>query len=308
MARDYYEVLGVPRNAADDDIKKAYRKLARQYHPDRNPGDKQAEGRFKELQEAYDVLNDKTKRQQYDRFGAAGLGGGFQGRPGGGARDSSFHWGPGAGGFQEMDPADAAEFMQQMFGGGREGPVDLGTLFGGARPRASRNRRAQQPRELATEVDIPFVTAAMGGPVTLQFDGKELSVKIPPGVEQGQVLRIQGQAPGGGDLLVRLRIQSHPYFRREGKEVILETPISLSEAVQGAKIDVPTLDGARLTVKVPAGTSSGTRLRLRGRGIAGGDQYIEIKIIVPPATDQRSKEIIEEFARLHPQNVRAGLW
>ena len=135
-----------------------------------------------------------------------------------------------------------------------------------------------------------------------------VTVKVPAGVEEGQTLRLRGQGPGGSDLLVKLHIEPHPYFRREGKDLILDVPITLAEAVLGGKVDVPTLDGARLTVRVPPGTSSGTRLRLRGRGIAGGDQYIEIRIVVPAAQDGRGKELIEEFARLHPQNPRDGLW
>src|SRR5207302_1114252 len=122
--------------------------------------------------------------------------------------------------------------------------------------------------------------------------------------EQGQVLRLQGQGPGGGNLRLKLRIDSHPYFRREGKDVFLDVPLSLSEAVLGTKIEVPTLDGSRLTVKVPPGASSGSRLRLRGKGINGGDQYIETKIVVPAANDERSRELIEEFARLNPQDPR----
>src|SRR5947208_678845 len=207
MPRVYYEVLGVKRDASDDEIKKAYRKLARQYHPDRNPGDKQAEARFKEVQMAYDVLSDKKKRTQYDQFGTAGLEGGFAG-----------------------------------FGGGRAGP---------------------------------------GG---FHFEG-----------------------PGGADIEVVIHIQPHPYFRREGNNIILEVPLSLPEAVLGTKVEVPTIDGTRLTVKVPPGTSSGSRLRLREKGIKGGDQYIEIKVVVPAPKDDRSRELIEEFARLNPQNPRAGL-
>jgi DnaJ-class molecular chaperone len=308
MPRDYYEVLGVKRDASAEDIKKAYRKLARQYHPDRNPGDKQAEARFKEVQEAFEVLSDKTKRSHYDRYGAAGPGAGFGG-PGG----QTFHWGGGPGGFtfEEIDPAQAAqaaEMFRQMFGGG------FGGEFGGGfedlftqRRRGPRGRRAAPAEEVETEVAIPFLTAALGGSVNLALNGRELTVKIPAGSEDGQKLRLQGQAPGGGDLRLVLRIQSHPYFRREGKDLILEVPLSLAEAVLGTKVDVPTLDGTRLSVKVPPGTSSGARLRLRGRGIGGGDQYIEIKVVVPAAQDDRSRQLMEEFARLNPQNPRAGL-
>ncbi|HLJ92602.1 MAG TPA: J domain-containing protein [Gemmataceae bacterium] len=307
MARDYYETLGVKRDASDNEIKSAYRKLARQYHPDRNPGDKQAETKFKEVQEAYDVLSDKTKRAQYDRFGAAGPGA-FRDFTGG-AGGPEFQWGPGPGGFQEMDPRQAADLFRQFFGGGG-GAVDMDTIFGQQGPRRgrSRGRRAQPTEEAEAEVTIPFQTAAVGGNVSLQIDGRELSVKVPAGVEEGQALRLHGQAPGGGDLRLRLHIHPHPFFRREGKDVILSVPLSVAEAILGTTVDVPTLDGARLSVKVPPGTSSGTRLRIRGRGIAGGDQYIETKIVVPPAKDERSRQLMEEFARLHPQNPREGLW
>jgi curved DNA-binding protein len=302
MARDYYEILGVAKGASADDIRKAYRKLARQYHPDRNPGDKQAETRFKEVQEAYDVLSDTDKRGQYDRFGKAGPGGaaGQDGRGG-------FHWGGGPGA-HEMDPQEAADLFRNFFGGGG-GPFGGGAPFGGAAPGGrTRGRRAEAPREAEAEVEVPFLIAANGGQLNLGVDGKEISVKIPAGVNDGQSLRLQGQAQGGGDLLLKLRIQPHAYFRREGKNIILEAPLSLPEAVLGAKIDVPTLDGTHLHVKVPPGTSSGARLRLRGKGVAGGDQFIEIKIIVPAAKDEADKKLIEEFARLHPQNPRAGLW
>jgi DnaJ-class molecular chaperone len=157
------------------------------------------------------------------------------------------------------------------------------------------------------EVHIPFVTAALGGPVSLRVDGRELEVKIPAGIEDGKKLRLAGQGPGEGDLIVTVRVDPHPYFRREGNDILLEVPLSLPEAVLGAQVDVPTLDNTRLTVRVPPGTSSGARLRLRERGIAGGDQYIVIKVVVPKVEDARSRELIEEFARLHPQQPRADL-
>jgi DnaJ-class molecular chaperone len=158
-----------------------------------------------------------------------------------------------------------------------------------------------------TEVAVPFLTAAQGGSVTLQVDGREIAVKIPAGIEDGKILRLQGQAPGGGNLRLKVRIEPHPYFRREGKDIVLEVPLSLAEAVLGTKVDVPTLDGTRLAVKVPPGASSGARLRLRGRGIAGGDQYIEIKIVVSAPKDDKSRALIEEYAKLNPQSPRTGL-
>jgi DnaJ-class molecular chaperone len=299
---DYYETLGVKRDASEEEIKKAYRKLARQYHPDRNPGDKQAEAKFKDVQNAYDVLSDKTKRAQYDRFGTAGPGAGFTGARGG-PGGFSFNFGEGGpGGFQQVNPEDLAEILQGIGGMG-----GLGDILG-RQARGGRRTRPRPVEEVEAEVSIPFLTAASGGSVGLHVGDRELDVKIPAGIEDGQVLRLQGQAPGGGNLRLKVRVEPHPYFRREGNNIILEAPLTLSEAVLGTKIDVPTLDGTRLTVKVPPGTSSGSRLRLRGRGIKGGDQYIEIKIAVPHSTDERSRQLIEEFAKLNPQDPRAGLW
>jgi curved DNA-binding protein len=305
MPRDYYETLGVKRDASDDEIKKAYRKLARQHHPDRNPGDKQAEARFKEVQDAYDVLSDKNKRAQYDRFGFAGPAGGF---PGGGPGGPTFHWGGGGPeGFQfeGLDPQQAAEIFGQLFGNrGMGGMEDMGDPFGRRPAGPGKRRRAAPAADVQAEVSIPFLTAALGGSVDVTVDGSNLSIKIPAGVEDGKVLRLAGQAPGGGNLLLKLRVEKHPFFQREGNDVILQVPLSLPEAVLGTKVDVPTLDGTKLTVKVPPGASSGTRLRLRGKGIKGGDQFIEIKVVVPAAKDERSRELIEEFARLNPQSPR----
>jgi len=304
MPRDYYEVLGVARGASEADIKKAYRKLAREHHPDRNPGDKQAEARFKEIQDAYDVLSDKTKRQQFDQFGFTGPGMGqnpFTGGAGGGAS------GPGAG--FSFDPNDLANIFRQFGGGGRgfEGAeeIDPGEIFG--RRGRGRSRRQAAPPVAEADVTIPFTVAALGGPVNLSVDGKQIEVKIPAGVEDGKKLRLSGQGPGGADLLLRLKVEPHPYFRREGSNVIVEVPLSVAEAVLGTKVDMPTLDGTLVTVKVPPGTSSGSRLRLRGKGIKGGDELVEIKVVAPAPADQHSRELIEEFARRNPQNPRADV-
>lgn len=293
--RDPYEVLGVSRDAGDDAIKKAYRKLARDFHPDRNPGDKQAEAKFKEIQDAYDVLGDAKKKAQYDRFGFAGAHAGGPDGPGG------FHWGfPGGGAGMHVDPAQAEEILSQFFGGGA---ADMGDLFG-RKPRGGRGRRPAAPVE--SEITVPFLTAAQGGVVSVRIDGREVDVKIPAGLAEGKSLRLQGQGPGGADLHLKIRIAPHPHFQRDGNNVILDTPITLAEAALGAKIDVPTLDGAKLSVKIPPGTSGGARLRLRGKGIAGGDQYVQLKIVVPAAGDERSRQLIEEFAKLNPQNPRVG--
>jgi curved DNA-binding protein len=302
MQRDYYEVLGVSKSAKDDEIKKAYRKLARQYHPDRNPGDKAATARFKEVQDAYDVLSDKKKREEYDQFGFAGPqqmpGGGF---PGGGG--PTFQWSTGPGGFQGVDPSQVEELLRQFGGGGFPG-------FG-ERP-ARRGRQTHRPpppppAQHHAEVTIPFLTAALGGSVSLQMDGTQIDLKVPAGVADGQTMRLAGQGPGGEDLFLKMRVAAHAYFRREGDHVLLDVPISVSEAALGATIDVPTLTGSRLGVKIPPGTSSGARLRLRGKGIRAGDLFIEIKVLVPAVKDERGRQLIEELARLHPQTPRAGL-
>lgn len=298
MPRDYYEVLGVKRDAAEDEIKRAYRKLAREHHPDRNPGDKQAEGRFKEVQEAYDVLSDKAKRAQYDQFGFAGPQAGPNGAPGG------FHWGgSGSGGFGggvEIDPSQFEEILSQ-FGGvpGMGG-------FPGQRSRSGRGRRPQPREPIRHELAVPFETAVLGGTMSLSVNDRAIDVKIPVGVEEGQTLRVQGQGPGGADLLLKIRIEAHPFFKREGNNLVISAPITIAEAVLGGKIDVPTLDGTKLTVKVPAGTSTGARLRLRGKGVKDGDQYVEIKIVAPPPVDERSRTLMEEFAQRNAHLPRSG--
>jgi curved DNA-binding protein len=294
MPRDYYEILGVKRDASEVEIKHAYRHLAREHHPDRNPGDKGAETRFKEVQEAYDVVGDKDKRSQYDQFGHAGAQGGANGAPGG------FQWGGGFGEGVQIDPSQIEEFLRRTGMGG------LGDM-GGQRTRSSGRSRRAAPREPVThDLPVPFETAVLGGTMSLEINGQEIDVRVPGGVEEGKTLRLQGQGPGGADLHLKIRIEPHPYFRREGNDLLITAPVSVAEAVLGTKIDVPTLDGAKLTVKIPAGASSGSRLRLRGKGIKGGDQYVEIKIVAPTKLDERSKKLMAEFAQLNPQQPRSG--
>jgi DnaJ-class molecular chaperone len=291
MPRDYYDILGLKRDASEEEIKRAYRQLAREHHPDRNPGDKQAEARFKEVQEAYDVLSSKDKRSQYDQFGHVAGQPGFNGGPGG------FQWGGGFGEGVQVDPSQLEEFLRQS---------GMGDFFG-SRTRSSGRGRRSAPREPVThELRVPFETAALGGTLSLNIDGRSIDVTIPEGIEEGKTLRLQGQGPRGADLHLKIRIGEHSYFRREGNDLIITAPITVAEAVLGAKIDVPTLDGARLTVTVPPGASSGGRLRLRGKGIKGGDQYVEIKIVVPPNIDERSKKLMEEFAQHNPHMPRSG--
>jgi DnaJ-class molecular chaperone len=206
-----------------------------------------------------------------------------------------------------MDPEQAQEIFSQFFGeGGAGGFADI---LGQQRPRsAGRGRRTPRTQEPVTSsINIPFVTASLGGKVGLRIDDREIEVKVPPGVKEGQKLRVPGQGPGGADLHLELHIEPHPYFRREDDNIIVEVPVTVAEAILGGKVDVPTLDGTKLTVKVPPGTCSGARLRLRGKGIKGGDQFVEIKVAVPSSVDERSKELIEEFAKRNPQDPRAGM-
>jgi DnaJ-class molecular chaperone len=311
MPRDYYEVLGVGRSASAEEIKKAYRKLAAKFHPDRNPGDKDAEAKFKEISAAYEVLSDPDKKANYDRFGHAGANippGGF---PGGAGFPGGF-----PGGAQQVDPEMAEELFRNLFGGGAGGPpggFNFGDVFGGGPRRTRAGGRAGRPRtpppaeDVTTDVTVPFDVAANGGTVSLSIGGRTIDVKVPAGIEEGKKLRVPASATGSADVYLRVKVAPHPYFKRDGNDVLLEVPIGLAEAVLGTKVDVPTLDGQHLTVKVPPGTSSGSRIRLRGKGVNGGDQYLVVKVVVLPAADDKSRELIEEFAKRNPQDPRANV-
>jgi DnaJ-class molecular chaperone len=302
MPRDYYDVLGVSRTATPDEIKKAYRKLAQKLHPDKNPGDKAAEARFKELNEANEVLSDPKKRKLYDQFGHAGpQAGGF---PGGGA--GGFQGFPGGGG-GNIDPRAAEELFQHFFGGeGGGGGIDLGDLLGGRAGGRRTRQRPRPPEEIEQEVTVPFDTAAVGGTIGIRVGDRNIDVKVPAGIASGKKLRVPASATGSADVVLKVNVADHPYFRRDGNDVLLDVPISLSEAVLGGAVEVPTVGGDRLTVKIPAGTSGGARVRLRGKGINGGDQFLVIQVQVPKATDEESRKLIEEFARRHPQQPRAN--
>ncbi|VTR99015.1 molecular chaperone : Heat shock protein DnaJ-like protein OS=Planctomyces maris DSM 8797 GN=PM8797T_24486 PE=4 SV=1: DnaJ: CTDII [Gemmata massiliana] len=305
MPRDPYEVLGVSKSATPDEINKAYRKLSKKYHPDRNPGDKQADASYKEVQAAHDILGDANKKSQYDQFGFAGPQSGFSGGgfPGGGFPGGGF---PGAGG-GAMDP-EAAQRLFDMFGGGMggQGGPDLSDIFGGGKRKTRTRSRHAEPIE--SEVTVPFDVAANGGSVALEVGGRRIDVKVPAGIEEGKRLRVPADATGGPEVLLKVKIAPHPFFRREGNDLYLDVPLTVVEAVLGAKVDVPTLDGSKLallTVTVPPGTSSGRKLRLRGKGVSGGDQYLVFKVEVPSGkVDDKSRELIEEFAKLNPQNLR----
>ena len=327
--RDYYDVLGVARDAKPDAVKKAYRNLARKYHPDVNPGDKKAEAMFKEAQQAYDVLSDAEKRAMYDQYGRAAFEGMAAG-PRAGAQEWTFKpgQGPGAGGpgFETFDFNDLlGQGAGGESGGGGAGIFEelLGRMRGGG-GRANRRPVGPRPgRNLEANVAIPFLTAVRGGETTIQVsrDGRaeSLGVKIPPGLESGARLRLRGQGEPGekgaapGDLTIQVSVEPHPYFTRDGRNLSVDVPITVAEAVAGAKVDVPTLDGLK-SLTIPAGTSSGQKLRLRGQGLPAsgdkpeGDLFVVAKVVVPKAVDDESRRLIQEFAERNPQNPRGGLW
>jgi len=305
--KDPYEILGVSRQATQEEIKRAYRRLAKQLHPDRNPGDPNAEQRFKEVQAAYEVLGDPKRRRQYDRFGAGGP-------------TPDFHTWTTTG----RAPFEGFEFDFGSFG-------DLSNIFEqffrrpSGRARTRRTARAPAPRgaDLEYSVDLTFEEALRGTTRAIRLAGpgrgsrgERIEFRIPPGVADGQRIRIRGkgqEGPGGrGDLMIRCRVLPHPYLRREGNDLLLDLPLSLSEAVLGAKVDIPTLDGpTRLTV--PPGTSSGMKLRLRGKGVRDpqrgvtGDMYAVARVVVPRELSPRARELFEQLARELNDNPRAEL-
>ncbi|HEY2784579.1 MAG TPA: DnaJ C-terminal domain-containing protein [Fimbriiglobus sp.] len=296
MPRDLYEVLGVTKNSSADEVKKAYRKLAQKYHPDRNPGDKDAEAKFKEVSTAYEVLSDADKRSKYDRFGHAGPSmGGFTGEgfPGGGPT---------------MDTQAAEELFRNLFGGGG-GEVSFEDLLGGGRRGRTRggSRRPRVPEPLDAEVTVPFDVAAKGGSVSIAVGNREISVKIPPGFEDGKKLRVPASATGGPDVHLKVRVAPHPYFQRTGNDVTLEVPVGVAEAVLGGTIEIPTPDGERAHVKVPPGTSGGSRLRLRGKGMSGGDLYLLFKIVTPTKLSDAARDLMQKFAQAAPYDPRANV-
>jgi curved DNA-binding protein len=314
---DLYHVLGVARDASEDAIKKAYRKLARRHHPDVNPNDKTAEDKFKEISHAYSVLSDKEKRRAYDEFGDASLEGGFDPEAVRRAREAfgaRFGGGGGQPGF-----GDAEGFQFEGLDGLFE---DLFARQGGGRGRV-RGRGA----DVEAELSLDFLDAARGGEQRLtltrpQPDGslkpETVTIRIPPGVADGGSLRIPGKGLPGvgggppGDLHARIRVRPHRVFRREGRNLMLDVDVSVGEATLGAKVEVPTLDG-RVTLTIPAGTDSGTKLRVRGKGIpspaggAPGDLYAVVQIRVPRNLGQRERELLDELAKHDPPDLRKDL-
>jgi curved DNA-binding protein len=316
MSKDYYKILGVSRNASAEEIQKAYRNLARKYHPDLNPDDKTAKQKFQEVQQAYDTLSDPKKRQMYDQFGAdyEQMGGGSNPFAGGGA------FGGG-----QVPPG-----FEQMFGGGPGGitleelmrQFGMGGGFEGTGRRRSR-RPSQFPGEdVRAEIEVPFRTAVTGGKQMIKLrrpDGRQESIEvtIPAGIETGKTIRLRGQgepSPTGGppgDLFVTVRVGEHESFTRHGLDLTVRVPITIAEACLGGKIDVPSPHGT-LTLTVPPGTSSGKKIRAKGQGIhtkdgRQGDLYAEVMIVVPKKLSSRATDLVKQLADQLEEDPRGDL-
>ncbi len=319
--KDFYATLGVPKNADAPAIKKAYRKLARTLHPDHNPGDAVAESKFKEVGEAYAVLSDAEQRQQYDAVRAMA---------GGGARFS-------AGGGQNAGGAGFEDLFGGLFGAGAGGGGQrarystsggagfddiLGGLFGGAGggTGAGFGRRPRAGVDLEATTSLPFRQAVHGSTVTLSVDGRTVTTRIPPGVRDGQKIRLRGKGRPGeagapaGDLVIAVKVEPHPVFSLDGHDLRVTLPVTFAEASLGAQVDVPTIDGSTVRVRVPAGTPSGRTLRVRGRGVAAhgagtaGDLLVVVQVVVPQRLSDEARAAVEAFAEATADaDVRADL-
>ena len=287
--KDPYEVLEVARDADPADIKKVYRALAKKLHPDVNPDNKAVEQRFKEVSAAYDILSDPEKRGQFDR--------GEIGADGAARHRGPFRSQRGGGGFGGFDFGGAGVNVEDLFA----------DLFGRGRRPTARQQARPKGRNLTYTLRISFVDAMRGGRQRVALhSGKTLDVNLPPGATDGQKLRLKGQGMRGGagaaagDAFVELLVDSHPYMRRDGLDIHLDLPTTLGEAVLGAKIKVPTIDGV-VSASVPKGSNTGTVLRLKGRGILApkggrrGDQYVRLHIVLPDAPDRKLSEFLENW-------------
>ena len=321
MAEDFYTVLGVPRNADAETIKKAYKKLARDLHPDKNPGNKSAELRFKTVNQAYDALHDEKKRKLYDEFGEDALREGFdvnkaraykQWQAGAAANGRGGGGGFGFPGAQRVNLEDL--FDGDMGGGGYDARDPFGDLFG-----RGRRRGPQRGQDLEQEITVDFASAVRGTTLQMKKPGDVMptTVRIPPGADDGSRMRIAGQgapSPSGGppgDLILVVKVKPHPLFQRKGDDLQIEVPITVSEAMKGAKVTVPTFDGS-VAVKVPPGSGSGTTLRVKGKGVGRktgkgevGDLYVRLMVQVPSASAELDK-LADEIAK-HEKDPRENL-
>ncbi len=304
--KDYYAVLGVSKTATDKEITKTYRKLARKYHPDTNPNNAVAENKFKEISAAYDVLGDDKRRKEYDEVRRAGPSA-FGTHGGGGGGQAGFNAGQS---FDMGGAGDISDLISQMFGG-----------------RGGRSRNGVDPRrgvDLEASIDLSFLDAVKGMTTSLRLSTdaekkpREVNVRIPAGVDNGQRIRIKGRGEPGrsggpaGDLFITCNVASHSLFGREGKNLTLQLPITFTEAALGANIEVPTLDGVTVTLRLKPGTQSGSRHRVKGKGITGtgtsGDLIVSVEVVVPKDLTSKQKKLIEQLADVSDKSPRDHLF
>ena len=302
--RDPYEVLGVKRDASAEDIKKAYRQLAKKLHPDLNPGNAKAAAQFKDVSAAYDLLSDADKRARFDR-GEIDASGAEQ-RP----RSSYRAYAESPGGAKYSGGFDPGDIFEDLFGRSRGGAGGGG--WGGARQFKTRGA------DVAYEITVDFLEAVNGAKKRLTLpDGRTLDVTIPPGSEDGQQLRLKGQGTAGlgggpsGDAYIEIHVKPHPFFRREGADIHLDLPVSVTEATLGAKISVPTVDGT-VTMTVPGHSNSGTTLRLKGKGVSKrgsprGDQYVRLVVHLPDPPNPDFDKFVSEWKRDYDVRSKLGL-
>ncbi|MEZ4632288.1 MAG: DnaJ C-terminal domain-containing protein [Deinococcales bacterium] len=279
--KDYYQTLGLSKDANKDDIRKAFRKLAAKYHPDKNPNDPKAEETFKEINEAYTVLSDEEKRRFYDAYGTT------DGRPP--------FTGAAGGGFG-FDPTqtDFSDFFKTLFGGGFG---NRGTDFGGFRGYAD-----PQPNRVEASLGVGLEQAFQGGSTTISVDGRRIEVNIPPGSQEGTKLRLRGQAPGGGDLYLNLKLEAHPHFQLDGDNIRVKVKVPDYVAVLGGPVRVPTLEGD-VEMTLPEKTQSGRVLRLKGKGWlkrdgTRGDSFAEVVVTIPSSLSEAQRKLYEELRAL----------
>jgi curved DNA-binding protein len=305
--RNYYAILGVPRDATSEEIKLSYRKMARKYHPDLNPGDREAEERFKDLGEAYEVLSDTSKRAQYDQYSRFWKQSGFQGAPtrGKSTRD----------GFDFGKYRDFNSFVDQLLNREEKAsraprdPYRPGNSKDYTMPR--RSQPAESPRNAEALLTVPLERAFTGGRERVRLgDGRSLEVNMPPGMFTGQKVRLRGQGIAGGDLYLRIEVSPHVFYTVEGADIFCQVPVTLTEAVLGGAIEVPTLDGV-VKMVIPPGVQSGKKLRMGGKGypVEGdrGDQIVEIQIVAPKDISPAERELYEKLRHLETFNPRENL-